>query len=120
MVSVGLSMLVVGCAPEGPTSTSTISVDWMQYWPEAEYRINDWLGWHLGCRSGDSLGYILPVIDGVFESGVDTCTYSPGTRVIKYNPEFLDGCMAHELGHAALHQAGNSCWRDYEHDLGDR
>ena len=118
-----VAVLVMGCSVEGPalTSPTGVLIDPMDWWDEAEYRINHWLGSaNQRCTSNTAgTSYTKPVIDGVFESDVETCTYSPGSRTIQVNPQYLDGCMAHELGHAALHQAGNPCWRDYEHDLGE-
>ena len=112
---------LVGCA-DNPLSPS--SVDPFVYWPEAEYRIDYWLDWHTACRSAVLPGraaYIRPVINGVFIREVKpehTCSYNPASLHIYIDPkQDPAGCMAHELGHAALHQAGNPCWRDYEHDL---
>ena len=90
------------------------AVDPLSYWPEAEYRLNYWLAWHPHCPKD----YVKPVIKAVYEdSTIETCTYSPDDRVITVNPAVVSGCMAHEVGHAALHQAGNGCWKIYEHDL---
>jgi hypothetical protein len=104
------ALLFAGCTSlTGPT----VDVDLQSYWGEAEYRINHWLSWHPQCPRN----YVKPLIRGIYEANVPTCTYSPGSKTINVNPLYIDGCMAHELGHAALHQAGNKCWRDYEHDL---
>jgi hypothetical protein len=108
--------LFVGCAgsPTGPDLVGP-TLDVFEYWPDAEYRINYWLNWHPDCSRED----VQPMINGVFDEPVKTCAYNPSDRTISVRPEFIDGCMAHELGHAALHQAGNDCWRDFEHDLED-
>ncbi len=43
------------------------------------------------------------------------CLYHE-SDTITYDQRWLNGCMAHELGHAALEMGGNDCWREYEHD----
>jgi hypothetical protein len=114
----GIVVLVVhgaGCIT--PTSSSSL-VDPFQYWDEAQYRIDYWLGWHSACNDANVLRpYHKPVINRVLPAAIPTCDYNADTNTIRYNPSVLDGCMAHELGHAALYQAGNPCWRDFEHDL---
>ena len=111
-----LVVLLFGCT----TALSPSSIDPFIYWPEAEYRINHWLSDNPSCRSGGAVA--RPVIDGVFERPADgNCFYSPDDRRIYIDPMYRNetrwgmGCMAHELGHAALHQTGNPCWREFEH-----
>jgi hypothetical protein len=43
------------------------------------------------------------------------CYYRASINTIVYDERWLDGCMAHELGHAALDMADNACYRDFEH-----
>jgi len=113
-------VLLVGVACATPTSSSSINP--MLYWPEAQYRIGYWLDRHPDCRSGmlrlEGSLPPRPVVNRVLEdSTLETCEYSPSNREIVVNPIFTEGCMAHELGHAALHQVGNWCWGEFEHDL---
>ena len=113
---IGVVVATIGCAG-GPLAPS--GVDPFVYWPEAEYRIGHWLSRHPGCPQG----WVRPVINGVLIREVKpehTCSYSPDSLHIYIDPKEKSnpaGCMAHELGHAALHQAGNRCWRKFEHDL---
>src|SRR3990167_4574879 len=106
----GLLLLMWGC--QNPLSPP-VAVDPEQFWPEAEYRINHWLGWHAYCIPPTPSGaaWVKPVIDRVFEEVGDgqNCHYHPDSRSISVDLDVVAGCMAHELGHAALHQASNSC-----------
>ena len=99
-------------------STDRIALDPFEYWSEAEYRIDYWLSWHPECQVGVHGPFSQPVINSVVPSdAIATCDYNPFSRQIRYRPGVEEGCMAHELGHATLHQAGHPCWRRYEHDL---
>ncbi len=103
-------LIMLGCnLPTSPTD-----VDAMTWWPEAENRILNWLYIHPECGI---LVYVKPSVTAVVRGDVPTCTYDDDRRevVVGYNTP-PGACMAHELGHAALEQAGNKCWRDYEHD----
>ena len=100
-----------GCSM--PTAPS--SVDAALYWPDAEYRIGEWFSWNEHCATN----YIKPSVT-IVEGSPETCTYNGPNNRITINPIYTSGCMAHELGHAALEQAGNKCWREYEHNLAER
>jgi hypothetical protein len=97
--------------------TSPTDFELAPYWPEAERRVRGWLEVHHEC----SKKYVNPITAGVSSaesSEMKTCVYQPGPKRIVLNsePTLARGCAAHELGHAALHLAGNDCWRDFEHD----
>lgn len=107
-------LIVVGCL--SPTSPSSQDAELTErYWPEAEYRLNYWLGWHNSCKPN----FVRPAIRWQAAVSEKTCKYFADSRLVRYNPAVLDGCAAHEIGHAALEQANNPCWHDYEHDLED-
>lgn len=112
-----IGLFFSGCTQINVTGSS-LDINPMRWWKDSEIRIELWLSWHSEC---EKQGYIRPKINGVFENDVETCLYLPSSRVLYVNPDpkLREGCMAHELGHAALHQAGNTCWREFEHDLGE-
>jgi hypothetical protein len=106
--------VLLGCgmtSPTGPSPAEVSGFEPMDYWPVAENRVLNWL--YINPQCGDN--YVTPSIT-MREGNPATCEYSPDNDVVIYNPAMLDGCIAHELGHAALEQAGNDCWRPYEHD----
>jgi len=111
----GLMVLLLfafsGCANRTTGITDIPDYNYMAHWPEAENRILNWLYLHQEC----SQDYVVPTIT-LREGNPATCTYNGRSHVVTYKPETLEGCIAHELGHGALEQAGNDCWRDYEHD----
>ena len=106
-------------ACKGPLAPSSGADSFVQ-WPEAEQRIQTWLRQHPECPNS----YVMPSVSLVNEKPTlkgAACEYSPSERLIRApEPYFSEvrfgmGCVAHELGHAALHQAGNPCGRRYEH-----
>lgn len=124
VVVVLLLLLALACDSMIPTSAppprrftqNEINEVVLTHWLEAEYRIKYWFSWHPDCAQD----YVLPTIRALTPTDdVATCTYTEGSREIKYREQFFNGCIAHELGHAALEQAGNGCWHVYEHDLAD-
>lgn len=114
--------VLIGCdmaSPTGPSS-SLPSVDQMDAWPEAEERILNWLYTHKECRSTYKMPRVR-LLDAKPTLAGAACEYDPNERIIRAPGQYQTtawgaGCIAHELGHAALHQAGNDCWRPYEHD----
>ena len=106
-------LLVVACdmaSPTGPSPAEVSGFKPMDYWPKAENRILNWLYTHPQCDSN----YVTPSVT-LRQGNPKTCLYSE-SDVITYRPEMLEGCIEHELGHAALEQADNDCWNDFEHD----
>jgi hypothetical protein len=105
-------LLARGCLTS-PGDTSTVDVS--PWWPEAEHRLQIWLTANPQC----DYNYINPV--GKVRIRVDTltpnkpCYYRASIDTIVYDERWLDGRMAHELGHAALDMAGNNCYHDFEH-----
>jgi len=99
-----------GCAlPTTPTD-----IDATVYWEEAEDRLLNWLYIHQECGWGGD-AFRMPRVT-VVRGNVPTCTYDDDERKITIGIADPGACMPHELGHAALEQVGNRCWRDYEHD----
>ncbi len=106
-------LLTAACdmaSPTGPSPAEVSGFNAMDHWPEAKERLLNWLYTHPQCDSN----YVTPSVT-LREGNPNTCLYSE-SDVITYRPEMLEGCIAHELGHAALEQAGNDCWRPFEHD----
>ena len=101
-------------ACQTPTGTRVHHLNLTPWWAKAQVRLDKWLRQHPGCPQNyvDPMPHVQvnlrPDWDG-------TCFYRPSENLIVYQERYLDGCMAHELGHAALEIAGNRCWGKFEH-----
>ncbi len=89
------------------------------YWSETQRRTSAWF------ENGGVEPPELPPSETVYSKvaffevpreDLATCTFDNGDLEIEVGDDkWQDGCVPHELGHAALWLIGHLCWDEFEH-----
>lgn len=103
--------------PETPIELSAEAK--AEYWRQFERRVGVWFkGNPPPLPSADEVFARVHFVE-VPHAYLSTCTFSPGSFQIRIGDDkWQSGCVAHEIGHAALRMIGHPCSSIFEHQGG--